>query len=364
MNPNEQKPAAPAPVGPAPMPTASAGSRRKISKNMLIGIIVGAVLLAGIIAWAVYAIISNSPENLMKAAAQNLVKEKQVAGKVAITNESEPRANLNGDFAFVVDASNDKNSQFSFSIGKDSNRFNLKGLLLDKNAYFRLSGTENLATLYGSAEASPEAAVVTMLKNINDQWFELTEQDVKSLAGTVGGATAPPTSVSQDDFKRIMQIYDQHTFIKADQTFADEVVDGANPAHFSVKFDEQQYIAFLQAVKDANLTTAKVTDKDMQEAKEDAKKAAEEAKDYKFELWIARDSKKFKQLRVQNTKENDKTVMTLTFAGALPSLEKYEKPAGAKPISELMTTLIGPSINPVELNALQNSQSSELYLTQ
>lgn len=365
MNPEEQKTAAPT-AAPAPA-NAAPNSRKKLSKNVIIGIIVGAIVLAGVIAWAVYATIANSPENLIKAAAQNLAKDKQAAGTMKIENGTESAStSVMGDFAFATDPANDKNGQLVVGVGEGDKRFTFQALALDKTTYLKVANAENIAPLFGVAEppvsgdSYARLSFAAMLKNINNQWFELTEQDVKSLASSTGGTAGAPLSGSPEDLKRLMEIYDRHTFVKADQVFADEVVDGANSAHFSIRLDRDQYVKFVQAVKDANLATVKVSDKDIEEAK----KAEERPQDARIELWIARDSKKFKQLRAVNTKKGEESTVTLTFTGKLPTLEKYEKPAGAKPISELMTMLIGPSINPVELDALQSSQSSELYMTQ
>jgi len=372
MNPDEQKPAiapviteAPQPIAPAPV---AASSGKKFNKNMLIGSIVGAVVLAGGIGWAVYAAISNSPDNLMKTAMHNLVTEKQLAGTLKIeAGTAGANTSMTGNFAVAVDPNNDKNSQVIFGLGNGDKRFAASGLVLDKNIYLKLSNAENLSTIFGAAEPSTSAEVfatpqiATMLKNINDQWFELSEQDVKSLAGNSGTTSgAAVAGASPEDLKRVMEIYSQHSFIKADQVFADEIVDDTSSAHFSLRLDRDQYIKFMQAVKDANLATIKITDKDI----EDAKKEQERPIDGSIEVWIARDSKKFKQLRAVNAKKGEEMAMTLTVSGAIPTFEKYEKPAGTKSISELMTVLLGPSISPVELDALQNSQSSELYLTQ
>jgi|GEM_PF-5855359 len=366
MQPDEQKPVVtPAPTSVVTPPTAVPQPnvptpRKKINKNIIIGIVVGAVVLVGIIGWAVYAAISNSPDNLMKAAVQNLVNEKQLAGAMKIqTGAADAPTTVTGDFAFAVDPANDKNAQVTFGLGSDDKRFGLHALVLDKTAYLKVSKVENLGTLFGDSEPSA-SGVAEMFKAINDQWFELSEQDVQSLASTTGGTATPVAGASTADLKRVTEIYGQYSFIKADQIFADEVVDGANSAHFSLRLDRDQYVKFMQAVKAANLETVKIADKDI----EDAKKEQERPTDGSVELWIARDSKKFKQLRVVNTAKGEESTITVTFTGTMPQLEKYEKPAGAKSISELMTMLFGGSMNTEELNALQNSQSSEDYLTQ
>ena len=370
MNPQEQQPVSPQTVTPAPQtsaPMPMAPSGKKMNKNVLIAIIMAAVLLVAGVAWGVYAMVMNSPENLMKAAVQNLSKEKQLAATIKVVNGTEnANTTFTGDVAVSIDPSNQKNGEVIAGLGSSDQRVGLSVLTLDKTLYMKLSGAENLGTLLGSmsetssdtaALASPQFAA--MLKNLNDQWFELNEEDLKSLSGSATSTETEVATASPEDLKKVFELYDRHPFVKADQTYADEVVDGANSAHFSIKIDKNEYVAFAQSVKDANLATIKLTDEDMQKVKD-----SDPMKDTIVEFWIARDSKEFKQVRMVHTKKGEEASITLTMTGKLPTFDKFEKPAGTKSITELMTTLLGSSIDQAELESMRYSQSSEMYQTQ
>lgn len=365
MNPEQPQNAAPvpqptsAPVSPAPAATPTSGGGKKLSKGTIIGIIAAVIVLAAAIAYGVYAYVSNTPDNLLQSAIDNLKDKKSLAASYKIVNGTEQNGvTFSGDLAAMTDPSNSKNAEVIFGLGTGDKRVMLSGLAVGDTAYFKFTNAENLSTLmssFGSDSvlASPDFA--SSLKNLDNQWFELQPSDVKSLAQS-GGNDNVTGAVSPQDLQKVLDIYRQHPFIKVDKTFADQVVGGANSAHFSLKVDVNTEVAFLQAVKDANLSTIKVTDDDIAKAKTESATSADSV----VEVWIARDSHQFKQVKMTNTKKGEESSITLTLMGSLPTFDKFQKPSGAKPISELLTTLLGTSVNPAELNAIEQSQSDSM----
>lgn len=340
----------PAPFGPPtppPAPTAQYGSVQpvpgKSKKNMLMIIIIAAVVVAAAVAYGVYSYMSNTPENLIKSAVQNLSTEKALAATVKMENgTADSNVSFTGDVAFKVDPNNAKNGEVVVGIGSGSQRLGVNLLSLDGTMYVKLAQAENLGDLLASFSSDSAAlsstAFANALKNVNDKWFEITSDQVQSLAESSGNdnVTASP---SPEDLKKTLEIYTQHPFIKADKTYADEVIDGSNTAHFSVKVDRNEEVKFLEALKAANLATIKVTDEDITKVKD-----TPEATDVALELWIARDSHKFKQIRMANTKQGEESTITLTLKSELPTFDAFEKPSKTYPISQFYTILLSTSM--------------------
>jgi uncharacterized protein YpmB len=363
MNPDsQQQPVAPAPnpqpmqpaPTPGPMSSSPMGGQMPMAggknKNMLIGIIVVAVIVVAAAAWGVYAYISNTPDNLMRSAVQNIQQEKSFAATFKATGGTGGTSvTFSGDVAASTDTANDKNGEVIVGFGTGDQRVSLSMMSLDESLYFKGTSLESLGPVLASMAAqsggnssalsSPE--FTAMLKHLNNQWFVLTKDEVQSVAQSSGNDSVSG-AVSPADVKKALDIYNQHSFIVPDKTFPDEVVDGANSAHFNLKVDKDKQVAFMQAVKDANLSTIKFTDSDIAKAKNAI--VANNDGMSQIEVWVARDSKKFKQFRVANTKQGEEMSVTLTLTGKLPTFDKFEKPADAKPVSQLMTLLLGSSL--------------------
>lgn len=344
------------PPAPAAMPTPM-GNGKKLGKGAIISIIAAVIVLAAAIAYGVYAYVSNTPDNMLQSAIDNLKDKKSLAASYKFVNGTEQNGvTFSGDVAALTDPANSKNSEAIVGLGTGDKRVAISALALGDTLYLKAANAENLGSLLSafgsdsSSLASPEFA--SSLKNLDNQWFELQPSDVKSLAQS-SGTDNVSGAVSAEDLKKVLDIYRQHPFIKADKTYADQVVNGANSAHFSLKIDVNTEVAFLQAVKNANLSTVKVTDDDIAKAKTETATSADSA----AEVWIARDTHQFKQVKMSNTKKGEESSVTLTLMGSLPTFDKFQKPSGVKPISQLLTTLLGASISPEELNAMEQSQA-------
>jgi hypothetical protein len=326
--------------GVAPVTAPAGGGKKK----MLLWVIIAALIVVAGVAYGVYAYISNTPENLIKSAVQNMSREKSLAATLNImSGTGSDKVTLNGDLAFKADPNNGKNGEAIVGIGTDSTRVSLSALSLDGTLYLKLAHAENLGELLSSFAGSESAALdssefAAALENVNDKWFEITKDQVQAIAESSGNANVA-ASPTPEDLKKTLEIYNQHSFVKPDKIYADEVVDGSNSAHFSVKVDKNEEVAFLQALKAANLATIKVTDDDINQVKD-----ATETTDTTLDLWISRDGHKFKQLRVVGTKPGEEVTMTVTLKSQLPTFDPLEKPSSTRPFSDFYTILLGGSL--------------------
>lgn len=324
---------------PVPQPAVPTGGK-KMNKGLLAGIIAAIVLVLAGGAWIAYAIFSApTPESLVKDALKNLSNEKSFAIDFAVSGDG---ASLAGSFAAMSDDT-DKNGEVILSLGEDGQGIGLRLLTVDGDFFVKVANIEQIAPLLGvymgdmEAVTSPE--FIATLQSLNDIWFEITKEEFESLTETTEASAANTVTMSQQDIKQVLDLYDKHPFVKADKVFADEAVNGVKSAHFSVKIDKQQEAAFLDALKNANIESIKLTDEQIA----DFKKATAEQTAV-IELWIARDTKKLTKVLINGEAEGQQVAITLTRSANPPVFDKLERPAESTPIAELMSLLLGTSL--------------------
>lgn len=334
----------PQPVASQPTtPVASADAGRKKKPQVIIAAIVAAVVLAGAIAFGVYAYVTNQPDYMMGEALKQLGKQEAVAAKMSITTGTRDNATtLTGDFAVREDKAA-KTGEAVIGIGTGNNRVTITARMLQDTTYVRLGSMSNLPNLVKTLAPGQEASYNTAefkaaLGRINDKWFSLTKEEA---AGVAQGATSGSAAgFKPEEVQKALEIYQKHPFFKADKTFADEKIDNVNTAHFSIKMDKPTYKAFLTELKNANLESLKPTDEEIANSDKDADDFAKNAN---VEFWIDRGSKQFKQVKFANTQTGSESSVVLTMMTDLPKFDKLEKPADALPFSEFMTLFLGMS---------------------
>lgn len=346
MEPNTSQPIMPAPSPQLATPTPTI--RGKKNKGLLIGIIVAAVLVVAGAAWAAYALFfAATPESLMKDALKNLSQTNKGAVDFEVNSQG---ANLTGNLAATTDSSN-KNSEVILTFGEGDQSIVLRLLTADDALFLKTANIELVAplvALYTGSEAFNSPDFIDALKNVNDTWFEVTKEQLDSLTESTGQNAA---AISAEEFKKILQIYDQHPFVKPGKTYADETVNGKQSAHFSVVVDKQQEVAFLEALKAADLQGITLTDEDIAKLKDSA-----DSQNSTMEVWIARDTKTFTKLSFASTAEDQQVTITLT-ATQPPAFDALERPADARPISDFMSILL--SASPIE--DIESLESELMY---
>lgn len=315
-------------VTPAPVEPTVGGRKKKT--GLVVSIIIILLIIAAGVGFGVYYYLTNTPENLMKAAVNNLSKQSTVSTQYELAGDS---VLVSGDFAYASDSSNTNNSEVIFSVNVDDVSVNARALSLGDNLYIKASGLGSLgsivASMSGTTDEASIAQYVALFETLDSRWISVTSDDINSIASTDTGVEGVPTKAEID---QVVSIYNKHSFIKSDTVFADETVDGNNCAHFSIKFDKTEAVAFLQAVQDANLTNVTVTDENITELQN-----SDMAIDGTVELWIARNSKTFKKIVVDSTAEDAMGSLTLTFTSTTPSFDAFTTPSGASSITDIFT---------------------------
>jgi hypothetical protein len=354
-DPNAPTPALPnQPLSPA-APVVTKGK----NKNLLIAIIAGAVLLVGGVAYGVYAYVTNTPDYMLQRATEQFGREANnaMAAKFKIVGGNDVASmTFNGDIAVRGDAAN-KNGEVVMGVGSGDSRITVSARSIDESLFLKAGSLANLPNLLKSF--SPEGAAVydtpdmkAALARIDGKWFSITKEDLQGMGAESNDSTSQPTP---EELQKVLDIYRKHKVFQADKVYADEQVEGVASGHFTVKISKTELTAFLTEVKNANLKSIKVTDENINEA---GKAADEFAKQGTLDVWITRDTKKFKQIRFASTEKGSEGTFTFTFVTELPQFDKLEKPADARPFSELLTTFLGPTT--FDLNAASELDQESL----
>ena len=323
------------PTAPAePAAAAPVVGGKKSKKGLIIGIVIAVIIIAAGVAYGVYAYMSSSPDNLMKTAVDNLSKEKSLATTFKIEQGS---STISGDLAYTTDPANSKNGELIAGMDISGTRIGVSAMALNDALYVKAIGMQALTGLLVASSGTTDEALIaqyaTMLESINDQWISISKEEMQSLTSSANaGVNGVPTDA---EIKKVLELYNAHTFVKADKTFADETIDNTNTTHFNLKIDKAQLVAFAEALKAANLPNITVSSENITQIKN-----ADASTTTTVDVWIAKDSKKFKQIRLADTKPGEESTITITFKSALPSFDKFEKPASAKSVNELLTEMM------------------------
>lgn len=323
-------------------------AQRKSNRRLIAGIFTSAIVVAVLIAFGVYAVISNSPESLLRLAMFNAVKDKAAAANVELSDGGN-RPPLAGNVAFAVDQVNNRNWRAAIDTNTNDAQLNVETLILNREIFIKGNGTNPEEVLRNNGWITINTE--QLHGKLNGQWYRITENDVRALADMLN-LHHPIAIPSSSDIGRVAEIYTQHQFIKPDRIFDDEIIDGVNTAHFTLKRDNGQFVAFLEAVKAANLQTIKVTDSDINWARNNSSEAL--IPNSTVEVWIGRDNKKLKQMRVTSVTDGREFITKATLENNPPNLGNYSEPSDAKPVSEIIMSALGPSFSPAGYNAGQS----------
>jgi hypothetical protein len=348
--PTQTEPApTPTPTPPIAQPLSPAGPAVKATggkkKQMILAVVIGAIIVLAGAAYAAYAYVTNTPDYMLNKATEQLGKNANntMAARFKVVSGTESTGvAFSGDFAARGDAAN-KNGELLVGFGTGNSRVSLTARAIDDGLYLKagsLANLPNLIKMFSAESASvydtPEMKAA--LSRIDNKWFSISKDDLQALGA--GSSSMLPTQVKPQELQQMLDIYRKHKVFQADKSYPDEKIDNVNTGHFTIKINKTELIAFLTDVKNANLQSLKVTDADIASAGKDADDFAKNAV---VDVWIARDTKQFKQLRFASVEKGSEGSFTFTFITNLPQFDKLEKPADAVPLSELLNTFLGPT---------------------
>jgi hypothetical protein len=345
--PEQPTPTDPAPTPPITQPLAPAepvklpGDKKK---QVVLAVIIGAIIVLAGAAYAAYAYVTNTPDYLLGKATEQFGKNANnaMAARFKFVSGTESTGvSFSGDFAVHGDSAN-KNGELLIGFGTGTSRVSLTARSVDDNLYLKAGSLANLPNLLKAFSTESAAVYDTpemkaALSRIDNKWFSITKSDIQDLGVT---STSISPQMKPQELQQVLDIYRKHKVLQADKNYPDEKIDNVNTAHFTLKINKAELVAFMTDLKNANIQSVKVTDEDIQSASKDADNFAKNAV---ADVWIARDTKQFKQMRFAGIEKGSEGSLTLTFITDVPQFEKLEKPTDALPLNELLTTFLGPT---------------------
>ena len=326
---------------PPPASTIVTGSSlakpRKRFSLALVAVMVLALIGGGGAAAYYGVVVPNKPENILKAAITNTLKQKKTKFDAKLSYEStDPsetikaiNVTMNGQADLEANA-----FQSNFDVTASGVKVPLEIRSLDKTVYLKLG---SLKSLGGLVAGSPEysAYIEEISKRVENRWLEIDE----TLLKQVGADCAFDVSynLSQEDINLILREYQSHPFATIKSKTAEKVgdrnalkfesdSDGKKSAEFGNKLSE---LSFVKKLKECD--------------KSGASSSEEETENGTITLWVDKSTKTVIKIATktspeQEAKEKAKGTFEVTLAYGQAQVTK---PEGAKPIMEVFGDLEG-----------------------
>lgn len=352
-NPNLGRPTGPtAPMGPAaplgpppptnamfaggqPLPPQPPASPSRFSKKpiLLVALI---VFVLGIGSAAAYfgVVAPNKPENVLKAAIQNSLQEKQASFEGSIdVKDSSSSAKIK--FSGAVDQTA-KTSQVKVDATLSGVSASVEARYIDKNLYFKLGDLSNLAKLAGSYSPEIGTAAKTISDSLSNQWLEVDSTLLDQLGGSC--VLDANSQFTDTDIKLLESQYSKHQFstIKSSGT---DTVNGQKATKYELSLDDDKMAAYLKDLGGLSMIKAlKACDTGLNADSSTFSSLADHDQT-PLTVWVD-GSKHIVKLGVNSTAKDAKSGVSGTGSVTL----KYDKvsvskPSGAKPAMDVLNDL-------------------------
>lgn len=324
-------------------------SQPKSKKKLFIiiaGVLAGLVLLGGGIAAAyVGVVLPNKPENVLKQALANTLKEEemtidgQLEMKAADSTKADAmpavKASYNGKFDGV-----EKASELTLKVTVSGVDFPLDIRYVDGNAYAKVGDISALTALaggyassFGLDQAQLEPLVRNVSKLISNQWIVfdstlLTDSGVSCIADA-------NLAFTDQDIELLGDLYTKHSFAQINN-HSDDTVSGKSAIKYEMSIDDNKMAKFIEDKKLEELSFLKALKKCQDTEKLDTSGFADNDTT-PITLWVDKDTKRIVKLASQSTKQD---AQKSNFEAAISATVAYNevsviKPENAKPAMQL-----------------------------
>lgn len=337
----------PTPVTPTPMAMPQPGPTKspkfgflKGKKKLLLTIVVALLVILGGAAAAYYTVVvPNKPENKLLDALINLSEQKQVKIKSKIDfNDKKATDGVSG---FVMDflVSSDADKKLmgmngSFGVGGAQFPFEIR--VVDENIYLKVGGLGSIDKLLPPGSGYDE--YLQTIAALNDQWFVIDRSFLQQMDQSNSCSSSLTFDLSDDDRNKIESAYKKYPLLKVKST-SSEQVDGVDTTKMELEptdnetlnkfMDELNSVGPISKLKKC-LESAGVDTGGDQEIKP-------ANITYKAHAFVTND-KQLKRLTIDAEDDDQKMSMTFDFSNQIDSVTK---PEGAKPIQDLLGSLLG-----------------------
>lgn len=302
----------------------------------------GALAVAGIVIFAVYAYTTSTPKYMLNAAMTNLVSSEGQAGTFAYESIENGKAahTVDGDFLSYADPTNNKNHSITLSAGHNASRVGAHVALFDTGNAVQFVGLGNLGRLLESMGHPSNLGKDSLVRlgSLDNQWFSQTANDVWQLKPVTSQHTLQGAANSTL-IESAGQLYAKHPFITVLKQYDDEPINGAKSMHLALGIDRNVLGDYLRALKSAQAHTLMITDDDI------AKITTSDAWNHLVaDVWIARSDRTFRQIKLTQTHDQTKHSQAVTVVlqneQVATARQAISHPEGAKSFSTFVDAVI------------------------
>ena len=298
----------------------------------------GIMAAAGLVVFAIYAYISNTPGYMLSAAMQNLLTSNGEAGTIYYEVEQErTRTTIEGDFLAYTDPTNSHAGALTLSLGKGASKVSGTVRLFADGNYVQTAGLGNLGRFIDSVQGDSSLLTpdrLTQLSNLDGQWYMLTSDDANEPDSPLPHQMQ--NGPSSADIEEVGRLYQQHAFLTSAQQLGDERIDNINTTHLKLGVDSAKLTQFLRALKDAHIQSLALSDSDIQALSSGQVFGLANAN---VEVWISKSDRAFQQVRVTRPQSNSISgTLTITFHSELAAAQRQSvlRPESPKSASVLL----------------------------
>lgn len=273
----------------------------KNNKLAIFLVILAAIIVVGVIGFWGYAVMNN-PQTKLVNAFQKLSNKDTVAADFNVKSDDP----YTGEFTFQRDSDSESNYQFRGQLEQNGAQINANLRSVNDAFYLRFSSLENLDSFTadsGSGEQPESRVLLRFLQDLNDTWIEVTKEDA---ARFFGQSSVFNFGGSEQDNQKIFDAYESHPFFNIKADGSDEI-QGVDTSHMVLRFNKDEYVAFLEDIRSKNLETIEITDAQIQSAREN-----EQAENAEIETWIAKGNGEFKRVKLYE-KNSQSEFVQITF---------------------------------------------------
>ena len=321
----------------------SSGGKKKLF--VVLAIIATILLLVGGSAAAYFLVyLPNKPENVLAQALYNTasrseVKSAKFDGTLKVSGENLPEKL--GDID--LNASMAQNGDFDLSISTDLDGATLTGevrAIGENDTYLKINGLKNIDKIIKSlnldnADSKETLSLISPLfGKLDDQWIKIDQTSDQITGGATN--TLDVLDLSKEDADKVAQAYLDNPVIQITEVMADEDVNGEDSFHYKTTINKDNYVAFLNAIKDANIEKLKVDQSEIEVIKD------QDFSKLNLEIWVKKSDKTINQIKVSGTEDN----VNIEFRLAITNINediKIEVPEGAKTIEEIFSSSFTPT---------------------
>ncbi|MDB5182747.1 MAG: hypothetical protein JWO47_531 [Candidatus Saccharibacteria bacterium] len=368
--PSTQQPMAPAQAAPAqPMPafmnapsaapvsaSQMQGQKKSIKKKMVLPlVIIGALLIIGGGSAAAYFgyVVPNKPENKLLSAISNLATHKSVT--IDGTVDYSPKSGGTGVAVDYKLALNSETSQVGLSgtVGVGGAKVPYEIRYIDKDLYFKASDLNGLTSLIPSSGADLDFS--SIIKQVDGQWFVVDRSFTDSLGLKTSCVTDSSFALNDADVTLIKKAYKQHPLFTV-KSSSSQTVDGEATTKYLVDpASDSEASAFASNLKGLSLYKKAMECSGSSSNSSDSSSPSTSAKNTTtgtVSIYVTKDNQ-LKKIEINGSDDSSSMKIAATFSYAEV---KLDKPAGAKSVQDLYTSVLGGlGFGPTAFTDIQSS---------